>query len=134
MSVQFTYVLYTIERLVIVCVPVCVCECATRYTQCCAYWMHLPRCTLNELWLLMNTVANWREREKKKFNDNSQNWPSPHRCYYTWVPFVFFSFISFLHSYFFFCSIHSFLVHFFFFSLRSFRTAYQNGKFNWKNK
>lgn len=66
---------YTIQRLVIVCVSVHVSVCvylfwATHCTQCCAYWVHLPRCTLNELWLLMN--GGIVEERTKKFNDNSQ--------------------------------------------------------------
>lgn len=72
--------------------------------QCCAYWTHLPRCTL-----LMNCGFWWTrwqveeaERKKKTFNDNSQNWPSP-RYYYTRVSFVLFLF-SFIHNFY---SIHS---------------------------
>lgn len=104
-SEQCTYTYYTIQRLVIVCVSVylwvCVWMCffATHCTQCCAYWMHLPRCTLNELWLLMS--GGIVEERTKNSMIIHRNWPSPH-YYYAWVFFCvlfFFLFLSFAFSF-----------------------------------
>lgn len=81
------------------------CVCATHCTQCCAYWMHLPRCTLNELWLLMNG-GTVEERTKNSMIIH-RNWPSPRYYCVLEFSFVFFSCsFSFIYFHFFSLFLH----------------------------
>lgn len=83
----------------------CLCVCATHCTQCCAYWMHLPRCTLNELWLLMNG-GTVEERTKNSMIIH-RNWPSPRYYCVLEFSFVFFSCsFSFIYFHFFSLFLH----------------------------
>lgn len=96
----------------------CLCLCLY-VTQCCAY-----ECT-SPVAHLMNCGFWWTVASWQKFNDNSQNRPSPRYL----IRMFFCVLLFFLSFTIFFIIIYSFI---FFFC--SFCTAYQNGKFNWKMK
>lgn len=115
-SVQCTY---TIQRLVIVCVSV---------SMCLRYSLHTMLCLLNAppplhtQWIVAPDERWHSRRENKKFNDNSQKLAITTLLLCTWVFFCVLFLLFFLH-------LLPFL-----FAIPSFRTAYQNGKFNWKKK